>query len=288
MLLVAGGQLDPNIGALLRRCLARKVDFRDLLVGPGLTPELHIDLSGRFSLDGHEIRPTACFLRHDVFLAQCTGAPEDHRGALNWYHAVRDWALSRNVRILNRHGRSGDHGKYGILLKAQTLGLSVPPTTLTNAAPRISGPSHVRKPAAGGELTTLVEADGETWPHPYFVQPRLHRPELRVYRIGGSLRGFELASTDLDYRANHQVEIAPATVPDDLSIGLLALCNDLGLDFAAADFMQDAKGRWVFLEVNSQPMFAAFDTTLGGDLSDLLLDWLLETARPIQRAGLAI
>lgn len=274
MLLVAGGQLDPNIGALLRRCLARKVEFRDLLVGPGLAPSLRIDLDGGFVLNGEALSPLACFLRHDVFLAQSTGAAEDHRAALNWYHAIRDWAVSQDVKLLNRHGRSTDQGKYGVLLKARAAGLAIPPTTLTNVAPDRLAEPQIRKPAAGGELTSLVEEDEANWAQPFFVQPRLNRPELRIYRVGPALKGFSLQSADLDYRSNHKVEIAEASVPEVIARPLTALCDNLGLDFAAADFMQDSAGRWLFLEVNSQPMFAAFDAIVAGQLSDLLIDWL--------------
>lgn len=278
MLLVAGGQLDPNIGALLRRCLARKVEFRDLLVGPRLTPSLRIGLDGRLVLNGEELMPDACFLRHDVFLSQRSNAPEDHRAALNWYHAVRDWALGRtHVQLLNRLARSSDHGKYVALLRARDAGLRIPDTVVTNLLVTDEHVSHIRKPVAGGELTEPVETNDGRWAYPYFVQQRLRRPELRVYRIGRCLRAFELRSDDIDYRLNHRVEITPAPVPPALADGLVRLCDDLGLDFAAADFMLDANDAWTFLEVNSQPMFAAFDAKLDGALSDLLLDWLLDT-----------
>lgn len=278
MLLVSGGQLDPNIGALLRRCITRGVAFRDLLVGPELTPCLRVDLDGRLILNGEEIQPIACFLRHDVFLAQKSGSADDHRAALNWYQAVRDWALSWNVRFLNRRSRSGDQGKYTILAMARSLGLPVPATVLTNVPPQAFTGVQIRKPAAGGELTALVGAGEGKWRSPYFVQPRLLRPELRIYRIGATLLGFELRSEDLDYRSNHKVQITPALIPDTIAPKLIALCDELGLDFAAADFMQDGEGCWHFLEVNSQPMFAAFDAVLDGQLSDRIIDWLLSVA----------
>ena len=50
------------------------------------------------------------------------------------------------------------------------------------------------------------------------------------------------------------------------------------LDEAAADFMRDdATGEWCFLEVNSQPMFAAFDDVCDGRLCDAMIDHLLKT-----------
>jgi hypothetical protein len=38
--------------------------------------------------------------------------------------------------------------------------------------------------------------------------------------------------------------------------------------------MRTADGEWTFLEVNSQPMFAAFDKAADGRLCDAILDWL--------------
>jgi hypothetical protein len=278
VLLVAGGQLDPNIGALLRQCLARRIAFRDILVGPALRPNVTITLERELVLGDDRIEPKACFIRHDVFLGQQTGSLEDQRAALNWYHAIRDWALSQpDVRLLNRNGRSVDHGKFLALRAARDVGLSVPPTLIATAPVQGFGEECICKPVAGGELTRLIE-DGEGyWGSPYFIQPRLGRPELRVYRIGEECLGFELRSDDLDYRLNHQVDIQPVPVPAELERSLGMLSDQLGLDFAAADFMLDQHGEWVFLEINSQPMFAAFDRKLDGRISDRLIDWLLDT-----------
>jgi hypothetical protein len=227
-------------------------------------------------LNDRELQVTSCFVRHDVFLAQQTNTLADSRGALNWYHAVHDWALSRNhVRMLNRYSRSTDVGKYGVLLKARAVGLQVPDTVITNMFSDSCRNTHIRKPVAGGELTILLDDNPGIWQYPYFVQHRLYRPEMRVYRIGNTMRAFEIHSTEVDYRRTHQVDIRAAQVPADIADGLIRLCDDLGLDFAAADFMLNNDQSWVFLEVNSQPMFVAFDAVLGGELSDLLIDWLI-------------
>jgi hypothetical protein len=53
-LLIAGGQLDPNIGRVLRRVLERRLAYVDVLVGPGVVPvvsleypQLLLSISGR-------------------------------------------------------------------------------------------------------------------------------------------------------------------------------------------------------------------------------------------------
>ena len=278
MILVAGGQLDPNMGALLRRILARGVAFRDLLVGPTLKPVLMLDLDGRFELDGEAIEPSACFVRHDVFLSQKTGDPSDERAALNWYYAIRGWALSRpDVRLLNRGWKGADAVKIEALVRAREAGLAVPETVVSNASEAGPAAGGIRKPVAGGALTQwLLPTDRLDYPH--FLQPGLRRPELRIYRVGGNCFAFEIESPDLDYRERQDVRLASAEVPASLGTPLVTLCDRMGLDFAAADFMRGDDGEWRFLEVNSQPMFAAFDKVVSGRLSDAIIDWLLPGA----------
>jgi hypothetical protein len=50
----------------------------------------------------------------------------------------------------------------------------------------------------------------------------------------------------------------------------------LGLDFGAADFKRCPEtGDYRFLEVNSAPMFSAFDRVVSGALSGAIVDWLM-------------
>jgi hypothetical protein len=285
MILVAGGQLDFNLGTLLRRIVTRRVPFRAALVGPELTPRLTIDLArDRLALDGADVRPSACFMRYDVFLGQSLGTAEANAAALNWFAAIKGWELAHDeVRGFNK--QSTDFNKLRNLDLARCHGHTVPPTIVTNefaAARAWSIGALIEKPAAGGEHTgqfdRLIGSEGPTGTalYPRFVQPRLARPELRVYRIGDTLMGFSLASPDLDYRIGQRVTLERARVPTALSRPLVALCDALGLDFAAADFMRDpASGSHVFLEVNSQPMFAAFDAVSDGRLCDAIIDHLV-------------
>ena len=72
----------------------------------------------------------------------------------------------------------------------------------------------IEKPAAGGEHTTrladlrrkLKGADPMAR-YPRFVQRKLMRPEMRVYRIGDAFISFHLTSPDLDYRERNRVTV---------------------------------------------------------------------------------
>jgi len=64
-------------------------------------------------------------------------------------------------------------------------------------------------------------------------------------------------------------------VPPELAQPMLQLAEELGLDYAAADFKTCPKsGRWLFLEMNTMPMYAAFDKAAGGKLVAAMLRWL--------------
>jgi len=291
MILVAGGELDFNLDALLRRLLRRRVKFARALLGAERIPRLAIDLDkDRLVLDGKSIRPTACFMRHDVFLAQTLQTVEANAAALNWYMAIKGWELAHDdVRGFNKRALNSDN-KLSNLCLAMRHGLRVPRTLLTNefaAARRALRGPLIEKPAAGGELTghfgalTAKLAAGTAVGHyPRFVQPRLLRPELRVFRVGDELIGFSLRSPDLDYRAALRSRLKPARVPKALGDKFYAFCSAVGLDFAAADFMRDPRGgEHRFLEVNSQPMFAAFDAVCGGRLCDAIIDALVPRRR---------
>jgi hypothetical protein len=78
----------------------------------------------------------------------------------------------------------------------------------------------------------------------------------------------------------HNVAIEPTDVSPLIGSRLIALSNQLALDFGAADFMQDSEGTLQFLEINSQPMFAAFDRVIDGKLSDAIIDHLLNSSIP--------
>ncbi|HMO28577.1 hypothetical protein [Enterovirga sp.] len=283
MILVAGGQLDPNIGALLKRVLLRKIPFRDLLVGPDSSPLISIDLpEACLVLGGERVMPSACFVRHDVFWSQKEGGHHANAASLNWFYAIRGWALSwPDIKILNRHSYLSENNKIQNLLLALNVGLNIPKTKITNLLNEMPcAEDYIQKPVAGGEYTTMLsdflrEKEDKEKFYPRFIQRRLNRPELRIFRIGPSLLAFSLLSNDVDYRVTQKVEIECAPVPGELAQPLVLLCDRLGLDFAAADFMLDDEAGWRFLEVNSQPMFARFDQVCDGQLTGMLLDFLV-------------
>jgi hypothetical protein len=289
MILVAGGDADPNLAHLLRRLVARAAPHRALLAGALAWPRLTWRLgdAGSLRIDGAEVRPTALFLRHDVFTHLGDRRPESHRRAARWYQTLMSWALAQeDVAFLNRGYGARNAGKPHVLLLARRMGLAVPETLVTSEPDTVDGldgAGWIAKPVNGGEYTRDLAAARaeEGWrlrlaAEPTIIQRRLVGPELRIYRVGEGWLAFALRSEALDYRATRAVEIEAVPAPDGLTLPLGRLMDRLGLDFGAADFKTCPRtGAWLFLEVNSAPMFVGFDRATGGaPIADAILDRL--------------
>ncbi|MEZ4384286.1 MAG: hypothetical protein R3A79_23330 [Nannocystaceae bacterium] len=303
--LVVGGVHDPNLDPLLRALARLGVDHRALRVGEGLAPAITWALDDdRLTIDGELVAPAGVFIRYDVF-----GHLRDRREATAfranaWYTTIAGWlAAHPEVRWLGRAGMLRHTNKLHALGLARAAGLEIPATRVTNelAALVADGEARVAKPVAGGgycerlgDLLAETAVVGGVAAAPAIVQPELVPPELRIYgvrhdlgRSGGgpaSFFAFEVIADDLDYRRDRAATIEPRPVPEALAAGVLRVMDSLGLDFAAADFKADpATGRPLFLEINSGPMFVAFDRAAEGALTGALARALagLPAAAPV-------
>jgi len=289
--LVAGGDADPNLGALLTCLASRGVDHQALLVGAAAHPRVTWDLEAdALRIDGEERRPAALFIRSDVFTGLAARRPEPFQRAAAWYTTLAGWALSHpEVRLLNRASARQVTNKPEVLHLARGLGLDVPPTLVTNDHELLTAELERRemivKPVNGGDfardlrevLPGAATVNGSL-ASPAIVQRRLVPPEIRVYRIAGRCFPYQLVADALDYRTTADCQVVPLEVsdlPGGLTDRLAALMDHLQMDFGAADLKACAEtGRLQFLEINNSPMFAAFDAASGGRLTHALADFL--------------
>lgn len=292
MILIAGGEADPNIRSIAGRMAARGLDGRVLLVGAEHDPLVDWDLpSDRLTVDGEEVRPAGGFLRQDVFGAMADPRPAVAQRASAWFTAVHGWLLAHpGARILNRDAVRQINKPYHLSLAA-ACGLPVPHTRVTNDLAALdaeveAGARRIAKPVAGGGYTQPLEELLETTPRrdgraasPAIVQPRLEQPEVRIYGVGGRFIPFRVISDELDYRTTRETRVEPLPVDDvdrALVDGLARLMETLGMTFGAADFKTDPEtGTLRFLEINSSPMFVAFDKASEHAVSDAILDFLV-------------
>jgi glutathione synthase/RimK-type ligase-like ATP-grasp enzyme len=289
-LLIVGGDSDPNITALLAAVGRGGVTAFTLLFGKDSHPALTWEIvSGRLSLDGEALGFDAAFVRHDVFTALQDGSQSSQYRALAWYTAITGWlAANPQVFIFNRRNLNHVTNKPLVLKLAQDSGLAIPETLITNdfqeVARFVVEQQKIVKPVNGGgycealdevaDRTQLREGRAAA---PAIVQRRLVPPELRVYAVGGNYFGFNVISPELDYRTTQNCRLEyVAQLPTELTTAFASLLEKLGLDFAAADFKTcPDTGRLMFLEVNTGPMFAAFDRASEGRLCDAMVTALM-------------
>jgi hypothetical protein len=295
VLLIAGGEADPNVDSIAARAERRGMEARTLRVGPGTNPSLAWSFDDdRLLLDGEEVCPAGVFLRYDVFGHLADGRPATAYRANAWYTALQGWMLAHpRVRMLNRR-YGGQMNKPFMLHLAARTGLFIPPTRVTNELDAVEreaaalGPL-IAKPVTGGGYAQPLEAllagterrEGRS-AAPAFVQRRMVPPEVRVYGVGaGADRRFvayRVDSAALDYRVDDDSVVVHLPLPEvgaDVVDGLGKLMDALEMDYGAADFKADPDtGRLAFLEVNSAPMFAGFDFVSDGAVSDAILDYL--------------
>lgn len=293
MILIAGGDADPSIACLVTRLKERNLPSQVLRVGASGAPRLIWHLNGdTLEIASDIMAPTALFLRYDVFTYLKDGEIESKQRAGRWYHTLLSWGMAHSdVAMLNRRYGARQTLKPYVLCLAQRLGLSVPKTLISNDLEQLQKLPNgidgwITKPVDGGEYTQALPKallDGmmarRMRGSPSIIQKRLVGPELRIYRVGNRVFAFEIASDVLDYRATQNVAIRSVEPPEEIVSPLFALMDALGLDFGAADFKTCPEtGEQLFLEVNSMPMFQAFDYAVSGALADAILDWLKDHA----------
>jgi len=278
-LLLAGGEDDPNLVALAKAATKAGVELLELRIAPGESPAFCWDpTAGAPRLSGRELKPSAAFIRYDVFAGMKDPRPAVNSRALAWYQTFMGWLLSEPcIRIFNRDASQIATNKPASLVHAREAGLSIPATLVTNEVERFGADkldSLVAKPVSGGDYChpladalNKAELRGGLAATPAIVQKRLVPPEVRIYVIGQFALAFEVRSSSLDYRVNQDAElILLPEVPKELCM-LRKLMSRLEMDFGAADFKTDPDtGELLFLELNSSPMFAGFDQVSGGQL----------------------
>jgi len=289
MLLIAGGEADIQLQWMIERAKKRGITLTTLLHSHEDDLPLVWDMeTGTLRVGTAEIRAKAAFIRQDVFRYLATKRQTDQTDARNWKVLFDGWVWSNpDIRIFNRDFAMRDAvNKPLALVWARDAGLPIPRTSIhaskDEALASLDSAPVVYKPVAGGDMCRELEPDAlgrvlkPHLPRPYIFQERLVAPDLRVFRVGERFYAFEIEADALDYRTvGGDAKIRRVTVPLHLLGPLRKLTNRLGLTYAAADFKASAESdALIFLEVNSNPMFVAFDNASDGALVDGMLDWL--------------
>lgn len=289
-LLITGGDADPNLKCLFAAAERAGREVFPLLVGKDSHPALAWEInSGRCLVNGAPLKCDAAFIRHDVFTGLADGQASSHYRSLAWFTTLNGWlASSEKVNMFNRKSQNQVTNKPQVLDIAQSVGLPIPRSMVTNDFSYLetneAKEELVVKPVNGGgycqrlpEVATKTALKEGCAAAPAIVQNQLTPPEIRIYRVGKRFFAFNIVSDELDYRATQKCRVVfLEEPPKDLLPGYEKLLDKLSLDFAAADFKTDpSDGSLRFLEVNTGPMFAAFDAASNGLLCGAMLEALM-------------
>ncbi|MDB5677683.1 hypothetical protein [Sphingomonas bacterium] len=288
-LVIGGGSNDPSLACLVAAARRLDVPVIPVLVDGADEPCLGWDLAAdTMTVDGVAIDPAGLFLRYDVFTARVPGAELDR--ALGWYNTLLGWAAARPALGLFNREISPQAGiKPYQLQVARSLGLSIPATWIGNdlaSARRHLDAPAIAKPVGGGAyVQPLAQAlaghadDTSRAPIPAIVQEQLGYPEYRVFVVGGDTHVFEIASAQLDYRPDPATRLdycGPHGPIAAAVAGCQAVAAALRCDFAACDLKTRAgDSDPVFLEINTGPMFAAFDHAAAGAVTASIIGHLV-------------
>jgi hypothetical protein len=282
-LLIVGGAADPNLALLLTA--AKQLDIRciPVLTEVGRSPAICWQLSAdTLTVNQVQVKPAAAFVRYDVFTKS---GKDDFYRAKAWHTTIEGWLVEHSeVRLLNRGYLAHYTNKLQVLRMAARFGLPIPETTVTNDARFLwdfqQQHDAVAKPVPGGgycreldQLLPQLPHGQKAAPAPAIVQQKVPGENIRVYFIEDEAFCYKILSDSLDYRASERVDIEPFNgVPTSYLIRLQELMAEMHLQWAAVDLIKSsASGELVFLEINSNPMFAAFDRASEGKLSRRLV-----------------
>ena len=291
MILIAGGEADPNLARLIERIHSKGDDYYSITVGSNNNPKVFWDLnSNTLYLDNQTIDISGAFLRYDVFNQLTDSRPANGFRAGAWYSTILGWLLTReDICILNRQYALQVTNKPYVLYLAKLSGLDIPDTAISNDMAKLeqlqAQQVRVAKPVNGGgycqtvsELMATTQVKKKATAAPAIVQNTLVPPEIRIFGIKGVFFAFQVIADTLDYRVAKQciVEtVSLSSLPAELIHNLHQLMKILNMDFGAADFKACPEtGKLLFLEINSSPMFARFDQVSDFMLTDAIIKTL--------------
>lgn len=284
-LLIVGGDSDPNTQRIVDQAHLRAVDYFFWDTDLPQARQIAWDLASP-EIDFGDVRliPEAVFLRYNVF-----NDPSSH-DAFAAHEVTESYALAwSNIRMLNRSTSGAVNNKSRNLVLGKRCGFDIPETTvLGNLSPLVHLPDadqKIIKPLSGGDHAMIArhasaEPERLNSLAPQFVQQRLTGENLRVFSVAGKLFAFHLKTDQVDYRTDQNVSVHAIDVPAELIDPTNRLVNQLGFDYCALDFRcRDSFEDPVFLEINSFPMFVAFDDACENQLADTLLEFLATPLR---------
>jgi hypothetical protein len=206
-----------------------------------------------------------------------------------------EWALSRAVNCRVMNGLAGSalaQNKIVQLKAARDAGLNVPETLISTDADSLRAFAREQRCITKGivnafhldgknlrsAFTSFVEAGTlDTFDPtgcPTLLQRAIESSAVwRIVMVGGKAMGFRFHGEGLQQVADSRpiertLEGAYQAVPAAVAANLAALCSALSIEFASADFVEDALGQLWFLDLNPEGQWAFLEDQFGVRISD--------------------
>jgi glutathione synthase/RimK-type ligase-like ATP-grasp enzyme len=173
------------------------------------------------------------------------------------------------------------------LARVAAIGVSVPPTLLTNDAAAVREfaarhPRSIIKPVQGGDQTRRLMPEHLTDEilrnlrlSPITVQAEVPGTNVRVFVAGERVLACEVRTSELDYREDREPQLLVHALPEAIASQSIRIARELDLLWTGIDFRLTPEGDYVFLEANPSPMFLGFESQTGLPLLASLVDLLL-------------
>ena len=260
---------------------------RFLLRRPGSTQTIELD-------DVH----SAWWRRPQVFSIPDVIQAKRHRDYVYSESATAFQGLyqSMNVRWLNPPAADAAAGHKGWqLTMAQSCGLAIPPTLMTNSVEEArefwhSHPGQViykqfiALPHTWRETRRLTEGD-MALAQSIALAPIIfqrHVPavaDLRIIAIGETLFAAATNVSDGEYpqdvRFNANAQYEPHELPEDIAKGIREMMQRMNLSYGAIDMRLTPEGQYIFLEINPAGQFLYIEDATGQPITKALASYLV-------------
>lgn len=182
----------------------------------------------------------------------------------------------------------------------QRLGIPVPRTLITNDPARVRAfyeavPEVIYKPLMGGAVTRLLDREAlerldliQT--APVIFQERIHGEDLRVMLVDGEIVSSVAIEVDaLDFRddetyASGQASYREVELPREIQEMCRKAAERCNLSFAGID-IKHAGDDWIFLELNSSPIYMDVELKLGHPITARIADALVASSKSLAHGG---
>lgn len=298
---IFGTDDDPQVEAVRRELHALGAEVV-LIHSDALEDEQPIsERDGRFTYRGDDLTDLEGFYVRSIPLPFAQAAVRDDAVVLHedWFIRFMQqrerasffvaWLLSlqdRGARLINPpHAASVLQYKPFQLHALRKVGARVPKTLITNDPHAVRAFAQelgdvIFKPLMGGAVTRSLAdlAAGEldaVSASPVIFQERIPGDDVRVMLVGDEVVSSVIIRTPtphLDFRddpvyARGDAHYEDVTVPPEVVAHARTASRACGLVFAGVDLKRTPAGEWVFLELNSSPIYLDVERKRGHPIS---------------------